>query len=327
MKNIISNRNFKKAAGIILITAVLIVSSTAMGATTKENNSLKTNSDTRDEILLQEDFEGGVVPPAGWTIQKYHSTNNWQIVDSTNYPAYVHTGTYAAAVFWDYIETSDEILTTPEIQITSGAELVQMDFWVYSWTTVYTGATLKVIATIHGQGSGTVLWDMMRDESWDTQEYRQVSIDLTQYTGKAITLSFEYVGIVGPDVGLDDITVFSGKVPAVPIINATMALIQRKGVMTVSLSNVQTLPGGNATDVQWSVHAFGHAIIKTINEIDTGVIPFVAMGSSADCSVDNVTGICAITITITVNAPRAPPFEKTFKGLLLWRLAIIGKSA
>ena len=325
MKNTIGSRNFIKAAGILFIAAVLVMSSTAVGTITQTTTMSKGNNSSRDDtILLEEGFEGGVMPPAGWTKIDYNYNKKWQIVNTTTYPQYVANGTYAAAVLRSITSPQDEKLVSPTVAIDPDAELVQLSFNVYSWT-LQTGATLQVLAQTALRQD--VLWDMIVDESWDTQMYRQVIINVSQYAGHSVIFTWRYVGQAGPNVAIDDIIVVQGDIPAPPIFDATMAMFQRKGVITVKLSNIQTLPGGNATDVQWSVHAYGNAILKKINETDTGVIPFLAMGSSADCSVDNVTGFCAITITITVNAPRAPPFEKTFKGLLLWRLAIIGKSA
>ncbi len=52
-----------------------------------------------------------------------------------------------------------------------------------------------------------ILWDMVVDESWDTFEYRELTFDLSAYTGKTVQIAWQYVGIDGESFGLDDINI------------------------------------------------------------------------------------------------------------------------
>ena len=48
---------------------------------------------------------------------------------------------------------------------------------------------------------------MIQDETWETVDYRKVTLDLSAYIGEIFTICFQYEGIQGWHFGLDDIVV------------------------------------------------------------------------------------------------------------------------
>jgi len=75
---------------------------------------LRTTAGT--EKLVEEGFEGGVVPPAGWEEAVTNATYNWEI--GSHLP---HTGTYSAHVYYDPVLTpQDEWLVSPQITLSQG---------------------------------------------------------------------------------------------------------------------------------------------------------------------------------------------------------------
>jgi hypothetical protein len=58
-----------------------------------------------------------------------------------------------------------------------------------------------------------IIWDMAVEESWDTFEYRELTFDISSYTGQPIQIAWRYVGIDGESFGLDDITVTADSSP------------------------------------------------------------------------------------------------------------------
>jgi len=159
------------------------------------------------ETLLQENFEDGIMPPEGWTlINTQDPPYTWHIVDSTDADVGVHSGYYAAAVKRYHISDQDEKLISFELDL-SGYNDVALEFWAASWTW-NPGATVKVI--VKGDGIDDEIWDMIQDEVWETVEYRNVTLDLSDYIGEIITVSWNYVGMQGWHFGLDDILVYAG---------------------------------------------------------------------------------------------------------------------
>jgi len=161
-----------------------------------------------EETLLSEGFEGGVMPPAGgWeTIHNGDTTREWTLVDAVTYPDFVYEGNYAAWVNYDIYAESDEWLLSPVLDVSEKMDLT-LTFWAYSdvnWPT----ATMNVWVTDEVGTPLTVepLWDMVRDETWSTSQYRQVSVDLSDFDEYGnIRVAWQYVGIDGQSFGLDAI--------------------------------------------------------------------------------------------------------------------------
>jgi len=156
--------------------------------------------------LLAEDFEGGQMPPPGWsTIDTNLSGKNWDMVDRWTNPDYVHSGDYAAWVNYDEWSTSDEWLLTPLIDL-RGASGATLEFWAQSDTRWCSANMLLHVTDLGGTVLGTV-WNMCAEENWYSFVYRPVTVDLSAYKGQTIKLAWQYVGIDGESFGLDDVSV------------------------------------------------------------------------------------------------------------------------
>ena len=161
------------------------------------------------DVLLDEGFEDGIMPPpGGWSVINTHPTQNWTIVDAATYPDFVHSGAYAAWVNYDTPIASDEWLLTPDIDLT-GISNASLGFWAESDTLWCpdggSGANMLLHVTDTDGTPIATVWDMCNDETWETFEYRLVTVDLSAYGGQTIKLAWQYVGIDGDSFGLDDI--------------------------------------------------------------------------------------------------------------------------
>jgi len=166
-----------------------------------------------------EGFEGGVMPPAGWTTRHLGTTTRqWTLVNAGTYPQFVHSGNWAAWVNYDSTNPSDEWLYTPVFKPTATDN--QATFWAYS-DTLYPGATMKVWA-VKADASTVLLWDLIADENWTTSGYRLVTLDLTPFMDQEIQLAWQYVGLDGESFGLDDVYV-----PQTALSGATLEITVR----------------------------------------------------------------------------------------------------
>jgi len=158
-----------------------------------------------DDILL-EDFEGGTVPPSGWTLDSNLGTHTWGIEDR---PAYVHSGTYSAGCRYQSGQTQDEKLITPAIDI-SPYPSADLSFWWYGSTYYAQFANLYVRVSTDGSNYDDV-WEIPYDPSgsgshiW-TQQY----LSLGDYAASStVYIMFRYLGDGGDWVFIDDISVVS----------------------------------------------------------------------------------------------------------------------
>ena len=159
----------------------------------------------------REGFEGGIMPPrGGW--ESFHRGSTiwrWRIVDN---PEWVDEGRYAAWANFDNDKLSDEWLLTPVLNTSDLTDLV-LSFRAYS-NTKFPGATMKVWVTNEvgvpiTTFSDTPLWDLIRDEVWESLAYRSVQVDLREFDefdGK-IRIAWQYFGQGGQSFGLDEIEI------------------------------------------------------------------------------------------------------------------------
>ena len=164
------------------------------------------------DVLLDEGFEDGIMPPTGWYTDELNLVTPWTIVDAVTYPDFVHTGDYAGWINYDTPNPSDNWLVSPDLDLT-GYDSVSLVFWAESDTNWPT-ATMEL--HIRGDGFDDLLWDMIADETWADFIYREMTFDLSDYIDQTINISWRYVGQDGNSFGLDDITVTTGGEPAVP---------------------------------------------------------------------------------------------------------------
>jgi hypothetical protein len=156
-----------------------------------------------EAVLLNEGFEGGVVPPAGWTRQAQAPTT-WGI--NTYDP---HSGTYYADIEYDPgMNQQSEWLLSPELTLSSGT----LSFWsfasVYWCRDNFDNCDLEVwlvVGPTAGDGDDIYVGDA--DPSWPANwTWAQSTFDLTPLLpGGPVRVGFRYVGLDGAEVALDDI--------------------------------------------------------------------------------------------------------------------------
>jgi uncharacterized repeat protein (TIGR01451 family) len=150
-----------------------------------------------------EGFEGGVVPPAGWTEQIQNAGYNWSI--ST---LYRHTGTYGAYVPYDY--NQNEWLLSPRLLGVTGGMTTSL--WsegsIYWCRDTYNNCDLNVWLVVNSVGGGDDVLLGKAENSWPASWTWARSVFTLPATLPAgdLRIGFQYVGNDGADVGLDDIT-------------------------------------------------------------------------------------------------------------------------
>jgi hypothetical protein len=155
------------------------------------------------EILIDEGFEGGVIPPTDWT----HIQNNpysWEIAVYDP-----HSGLYNAHVEYDpALVQQHEWLLSPEFDLAEG----QLTFWsmgsLYWCRDDFDNCDLEVwIVVGPDPEDGDDVFVGIADGDWPyTWEWGMSSFDLTPLLpGGPVRIGFEYVGIDGAEIGLDDV--------------------------------------------------------------------------------------------------------------------------
>ncbi len=158
--------------------------------------------------LLTEGFEGGAVPPTGWSVV-VNNPYTWEIDSYSPYE-----GSYNASCFYDedYTGTQDEWLISPSMDLsTKGSSWYVYFYWMgsYYWAVTMDNYELELwISTDGGANFNTKLWceddvGVFTDWTW----YR-VDVDLAAYlTETDVKLAWRYYGYDGAQASLDAISV------------------------------------------------------------------------------------------------------------------------
>lgn len=162
-----------------------------------------------DTILLDEGFEGGVVPPTGWTEVISNTGFNWKILTLGS----PYNGSHSADVIYDDgLHNQDEWLLSPEMNIGWG----MLSFWsegsVYWCRDTYDNCDLNVWLVVGDAGGGDDVFVGKADDVWPANwTYAQSVFNLTPLLpGEPFRIGFEYTGYDGAQVAVDDIKLTSG---------------------------------------------------------------------------------------------------------------------
>jgi hypothetical protein len=158
---------------------------------------------------LFQGFEGGVMPPSGWTSTVTIPGYTWGI--GTYNP---HSGSYFADIFYDetYSGIQDEIIFSPAF-FTSGGTVDLYSMGSIYWSDMpydYCDLQVWVVKGAWDAGSGDdVLLGYAEDDWLVNWTYAQSTFDFTPYVtgGQTIKIAFRYYGYDGAEIGLDDITI------------------------------------------------------------------------------------------------------------------------
>jgi subtilisin family serine protease len=155
-------------------------------------------------LLFSEGFEGGVVPPTGWTEVVTNASYNWKIT-TTGTP---YAGAEAADVEYDpALVQQNEWLLSPELNISEGT----LSFWsngsVYWCRDTYDNCDLNVWIVVGTVGGGDDILVGKGDTAWPANwTWAQSTFDLTSLLpGGPVRIGFQYEGADGAQVVLDEI--------------------------------------------------------------------------------------------------------------------------
>ncbi len=164
--------------------------------------------------ILWEGFEGGAVPPTGWTAV-INNPFTWEI-DSYN----PYEGAYNASCFYDenYTGTQDEWLVSPVIDLSQKSNW-KLDFWwmgSYYWSVdPYDNCNLEVwISTDGGANFTTMLWSEDGVGEFSNWTWYKATIDLAAYSAESnVKIGFRYYGYDGAQFSIDAISINDEALP------------------------------------------------------------------------------------------------------------------
>ena len=175
--------------------------------------------------LASEDFESGIFPPTGWTVET--TNTNYSIFYGPEYAYTWHESPYwfsyseptSARVFasvYDYFGLQDELLVTPAIDLSSYTS-AGVTFWNLSIIFDETTVTLEA-STDYNKKGNKATWTTLYTYPLTTNiSWELVDIDLAPYVGQTVWLAWHYVYTganeilgFGSDYYLDDITISAG---------------------------------------------------------------------------------------------------------------------
>ena len=168
------------------------------------NNSLQTPKAT----ALDEGFEGTTFPPTGWTVQNGTSTATYQWKKGTS----GHTGSSCAMVEYDpALVPQNEWLISPSLNLTTLTVPV-LEFWwsmSYYWgVSPNNNYDVRVKVSTNGGTSWSTIWTEDSAGEFSSFTYQKAAIMLTDYaTATNLKVAFQYQGVDGAAIYLDDITV------------------------------------------------------------------------------------------------------------------------
>ena len=109
--------------------------------------------------FLWEGFEGGVMPPTGWTLIQYNPVETWEVDTYSPFE-----GTYKATCVYDatYTDVQDEWMISPVMDFTAKSDHKISFAWLmsYYWgVDPYDNYDLVVKISTDGRQTWTDLWD------------------------------------------------------------------------------------------------------------------------------------------------------------------------
>ncbi len=173
-----------------------------------------------DADVITEGFEGGAVPPLGWTAVVTNASYTWELGTGP------HSGTYNAVVFYDpALVPQDEWLVSSPFTLTEA----YLSLWslgsVYWCRDDYDNCDLNVWIVVGPDvGDGDDIYVGTADADWPANwTWAESFFDLTSLLpGGNVRLGFQYEGLDGAQISLDDITLMDALPPPADIIGQSI---------------------------------------------------------------------------------------------------------
>ncbi len=164
---------------------------------------------TNDEsIIISENFEHGEFPPAGWTLSITNATHTWEVGQNENHPfSDIFPNSHRSIVCnWDGENAQDEWLITNSFNLDDVPATLM--FWAGHSSAYLANATLRVHVSADNGVNWNQVYELVDDGlSWS---WHYVNIDLSDYKNNSdVKLAFQYVGMDGDLVVIDNVVVFT----------------------------------------------------------------------------------------------------------------------
>lgn len=163
------------------------------------------------DLVLSEDFEAEIFPPADWTLTTSAELDGEQIpADSENDNTWyqsttAHDGNYSAGISYSVLDY--HWLITPEMNLTTAA-ISKMFFWIsYVGGDDYGYPEFRVMVKDQTGWHEELL--INEDTSYENNWEESLELDLSSYAGKSVQVAFLVRGNDSYSVYLDDITVYT----------------------------------------------------------------------------------------------------------------------
>ena len=151
---------------------------------------------------IQEEFEGGTFPPAGWTLAGSGASVPYTWHRSTD-PLYVGAGAGAALVVGESPGAIDELLISPMFLVTAADSTLRFR-WLGNPTFV---ADLLGTCAVRrkGESTWTSLWTLAQETQGLAFKYPERAVSIGTWLGDSVQVGFRVVGTNGADFGVDAI--------------------------------------------------------------------------------------------------------------------------
>jgi C1A family cysteine protease len=157
-------------------------------------------------LPIDEGFEGGLVPPAGWTRIQTNGRDTWNLLSGSAY-----SGAFAAQCQYDdMLGYQNEVLLSPQFQADS-ARLQFYSFGSLQWCRdLLDNCDLNVWLVVGDWGGGDDIFVRTVDGDWiDTFTWSPTNINLTPYlpSGTPVRVAWQYEGMDGAQIAIDGIQI------------------------------------------------------------------------------------------------------------------------
>jgi hypothetical protein len=160
------------------------------------------------QATISEGFEGGTMPPTGWSHIQTNPNETWKIA-TVGSP---HSGSYFADVEYDpALLDQDEVLLSPSFTADSGSVALWSFGSLYWCRDTYDNCDLEVWF-VNGSwdwGGGDDVYLGLVDGDWTgTYTWSTSTFDFSAYaSGNPARIALRYVGNDGAQIGVDDILI------------------------------------------------------------------------------------------------------------------------
>ncbi len=214
--------------------------------------------------FLNEDFESGTFPPAGWTNFQAGDPAGWQ--ESTSR---ANSPTHSAFHDDDNVSTScNDWLITPALDLSTSnrPELSYFENINYgSWADQHN----VLISTdyIDGNDPSTATWTVLNDVIGTEDTWEEKTFDLSAYKVANVHIAFQYVGDYASEWYIDDVVV--AEAPACP----NPSNLQAENITDTTADITWEGNGANDWKITWGATGFTPDFSASANVIDVNGNP------------------------------------------------------